>query len=82
MKYLALVLLLAACATQNIPAGSPSFQQGYKDGNSSGHAACGNVVYHQYKKNVQQYASNSDYKIGWDDGFQMAKGSYVLSGCP
>lgn len=81
MKYLALALLLTACTVASAPPGSQMFQSGWKDGSSSGHSACGNG-YYRYQKSVQQYENNSDYRIGWDDGFQMAKGNYVLSGCP
>lgn len=67
MKRLALCILLAACVP--VPPGPPDFQRGFEEGNDSAQRACGNI-YLSYKKDLELYRTNSDYRTGWDDGFQ------------
>jgi len=58
---------------------SESYATGYDDGTNSGSLAGGNP-YAVFKKDPNRYDSDSQYRQGWNDGFQVAKGRYESLG--
>lgn len=52
-----------------------AFKQGYRDGCDSGYVAAGHPYYH-FSKDVMRFDSDSIYKQGWNDGFNVCKGEY------
>lgn len=53
------------------------FGQGYKDGCSSGYVAAGHP-YYQYQKNFNMYSTNTEYKEGWQEGYDRCKSQYLV----
>lgn len=70
---------LTGCATlreQMTAAGyDPSYIDGYEHGHSSGYVAAGHPWY-SFQKDTYRFDSDSQYRQGWNDGFQVAKGQY------
>lgn len=73
-RVLGLAWLVAACATdlrnpQVPPPGSESFVEGYLNGCPSGFADAGREGAEQsYVKDAKRYATEPDYRSGWDAG--------------
>jgi len=51
----------------------PAYVDGFTAGESSGHAAGGNM-YTPFTKDTHRFEDDSQYKQGWTDGFQYGKG--------
>lgn len=71
-----LLLGVSGCATeaermaqQGYP---PAYTLGYDDGCHSGKMAGGNMFEHM-KKDVRRYGADSQYKQGWDDGYESCE---------
>ena len=75
MSPLIVAGLLSACATglvnpQVPPPGSQSFKEGYHNGCTSGFSDGGRDGYEtSYVKDGTRYASEADYRTGWDQGY-------------
>jgi hypothetical protein len=54
---------------------SVAYADGFSDGWGSGQQAGGNP-YAPFTKDVPRYLHDTEYKTGWDDGFQNGKGRY------
>ena len=73
--FLGVVGLVCACTTglvnpQVPPPGSPIFQDGYLNGCTSGFSDAGRDGYEtDYFRDDVRYASEGDYRKGWDDGY-------------
>ena len=52
---------------------SEGYASGYDDGERSGYAAAGNSLY-GLAKDANRFDSDSQYRQGWNDGFQIGKG--------
>ena len=50
----------------------PAYAKGYENGCSSGNNAAGSILDH-YKKDIQSYKQNSNYRQGWNDGYKQCK---------
>jgi hypothetical protein len=51
------------------PAGSDAFQEGYLHGCNSGYSDADRVGYkNRYAVDQQRYASDADYRSGWEQG--------------
>jgi hypothetical protein len=79
---LALILLVAGCATQileqerrKVEHQPVPYQDGYVDGCSTGTRAAGNP-YFQLKKDVARFDADKFYAQGWNDGFNICKADY------
>ena len=77
-----LIVMIMGCATSmqevnsTVGAGQPlEYNIGYMDGCDSGNMAAGHPYYRFYK-DVSRYKKDDNYKIGWDDGFNVCKGKY------
>lgn len=57
----------------------PSYSSGFADGESSGYVAAGHP-YYRFTKDTKRFESDSQYRQGWNDGFQVAKGRYDAIG--
>ena len=70
------ILYLTGCASQKeimLKQGyPPAYAEGYQDGCNSGNNAAGSIV-DQFKKNIQRYEQDSNYRQGWDDGYKQCK---------
>lgn len=66
------LVLLAACQTSFVPAGTPDFRTGYWDGCVTGWAEAG-------RESVESFAggdaelreSSADYGTGWEEGYAI-----------
>jgi hypothetical protein len=73
--FLGVVGLVCACTPGMVnpevpPPGSPTFQDGYLNGCASGFSDAGRPGYQtSYVKDEKRYASDADYRKGWDDGY-------------
>jgi len=71
-----LVIMLFGCVSQKeamIKQGYPAvYAQGFQDGCDSGNNA-GGSAFDQFKKNIELYSHNSNYRQGWDDGYKQCK---------
>ena len=71
-----LILCLTGCVSERemmIKQGYPPvYADGYQDGCSSGNNA-GGSLFDQFKKNIQSYNNDSNYRKGWDDGYRQCK---------
>ncbi len=71
-----LSMMLFGCVSQKeamIKQGySPVYAEGFQDGCGSGENAAGSIA-DQFKKDVQSYNDNSDYRQGWNDGYKQCK---------
>ncbi|MFO0995410.1 MAG: hypothetical protein U1F33_01915 [Alphaproteobacteria bacterium] len=66
---MAMVLLLAACQG-TVPAGTPAYQDGYRDGCNSGYADAFRPHHeHAYRLDQARFDSNADYKRGWEEAY-------------
>lgn len=70
------VIYLTGCSSQQeimIKQGyPPAYAKGYENGCSSGNNAAGSILDH-YKKDIQSYKQNSNYRQGWNDGYKQCK---------
>jgi len=71
-----LSIMLFGCVSQKetmIKQGFPPvYAEGFQDGCDSGNNAGGSVL-DQFKKNIELYNHNSDYRQGWEDGYKQCK---------
>ncbi len=76
VTLLFVILCLTGCASQKemmIRQGyPPAYAEGYQDGCTSGNNAAGSIM-DQFRKNVQQYQQDTNYRQGWDDGYKQCK---------
>lgn len=81
MKYLLLsiILLIGGCSSKGMgvaPKNTPiEYQDGFSDGCDSGYSAAGNP-YYKYSKDVVRGQTDSLYKEGWTDGYNMCHSRY------
>lgn len=84
--YLLLLSLLTACSafqpltretTDRMISnyGSEVFKTGFHEGCMSGYDSAGNP-YNRYTKSRDLYESNSEYKSGWDEGYDRCYKQY------
>ena len=50
------------------------YREGFQAGYDSGNAVTGRMFY-KFNKDVRRYTSDDLYRAGWDDGFNVCKGS-------
>jgi hypothetical protein len=55
------------------------FQRGYQEGCNSGYVADGKEGAYRYKKDYKLYDSNTQYRKGWDAGFNDCKGALKMT---
>lgn len=69
---LIVLLLLSACNSSRVPAGSDAFVRGHVDGCVAGYSDAYRPSYAEVSPVVwrreQKYASNPEYRAGWDAG--------------
>ena len=74
-----IILSLGGCISlreQMLNRGFPAaYVDGYEQGRASGYVAAGHP-YYQFQKEPYRFEQDSQYRQGWNDGFQVAKGSY------
>jgi hypothetical protein len=77
----ALLIGAAGCATTQERvdrqlAGQPvAYREGYAAGCDSGYVAAGHP-YYSFRKDLGRFNAEQLYSGGWNDGFQVCKGSY------
>ena len=85
MKKVLVALLVASfvagCASADrqglIAAGyTPQYADGYVDGYSAGCHSIGHP-FCQFVRDVSRYERDRQYKVGWEDGFSIARTDYA-----
>lgn len=59
----------------HVPAGPPDWREGYSDGCRTGRNAAGSIG-DRFTRDHGRYASEAQYKQGWDDGFVICKSKW------
>lgn len=67
-----LILLVVIGCAVSAPPGPPAYQDGFRDGCSSGYAAAGTLAY-QWTKDVERAMEDKLYATGWADAYDRCK---------